>query len=61
LKAQLQQALARVEAQEKMQDESLQPQTVEQVDELEKKLTDALSELKAHREAIKKRDAGKKS
>jgi sialic acid synthase SpsE len=55
LKAQLQQALAQVEQAEKTAADAAKPQTLQEVDELEKKLTDALSELKARREELKKK------
>jgi len=60
LKAQLQQALAQVEAQQKAVEESLQPKTVEEVDTLTQKLTEALAELKSRKETIQKQEAAKK-
>ncbi len=55
LKAQLQQALANIEAQERVAQEQLRPQTIEQVDLIEQQMTAALDELKVIREEIQKR------
>jgi hypothetical protein len=49
LKEQLKQQLADVEKQQQATEDSLRPNTVAQVDELQKKLQDALEELKARR------------
>jgi hypothetical protein len=58
LKAQLRQALAQVEAQERMAEESMRPQSLEEADMLEQKLTEALEELRQHREELRRRSAG---
>jgi 16S rRNA G1207 methylase RsmC len=55
LKAQLRQSLAQVEAQEQVMAESMKPQTVEEVDMLEQKLTEALHELRHHKEELRRR------
>ncbi|MBV8827824.1 MAG: hypothetical protein JO108_01200 [Acidobacteriaceae bacterium] len=60
LKTQLKQQLALIEAQEKAAEESLKPQSVEEVDALEKQLTDALEELKLRRTELQNKQAGKK-
>lgn len=52
LKEQLKQQLAEVEKQEKATEESLRPQSVAQVDELQKKLEGALEELKSRRKEL---------
>jgi hypothetical protein len=54
LKDQLKQQLAEVEKQEAAAQASLQPQTVEEVDTLTKKLQEALEELKARRAELSK-------
>lgn len=58
LKAQLQQALAQVEGQERAMEESQKPQTVEEAEVLEQKLVEALEELRQHREELRRRSAG---
>jgi hypothetical protein len=55
LKTQLRQSLAQVEAQEQLMAESMKPQTVEEVDMLEQKLTEALHELRHHKEELRRR------
>lgn len=55
MKEQLKKALAQVEAKEQAVAESLKPQTVEQVDELERKMKDALQELQQRREELKRK------
>jgi hypothetical protein len=57
LKAQLRQSLAQVEAQEQAMAESMKPQTVEEADMLEQKLTEALDELRQHKEALRRRSS----
>jgi hypothetical protein len=52
LKAELQRELAAVEAQEEALAARMQPQTVEEVDALEQKLTEALDELKARKKEL---------
>jgi DNA anti-recombination protein RmuC len=52
LKAQLKAALADVESQERIVNESLEPQTVEQVEELERELEKALDELARRRDEL---------
>jgi hypothetical protein len=62
LKEQLKQQLAEVEKEQAAVEESLLPQTVEQVDDLSKKLTEALQELKVLKQKLssKPKPAGKK-
>ena len=55
LKEELKQQLAEVEKQHAEASASLLPQTVEQVDELTKKLQDALEELKSRRAELAKK------
>ena len=55
LKAQLRQALAQVEAQERAAAESMRPQSLEEVDMLEQKLTEALEELRQHKDELRRR------
>ena len=55
LKEQLKRQLAAVEHQESAAQESLRPQTVAQVDELQKKLEAALDELKYRRTELEQR------
>ena len=54
LKAQLKQALANIEHQEKALEESMQPKTVAEVEEMQGKLKEAVSELEKHKEHLKK-------
>jgi hypothetical protein len=56
LKEQLKQQLAAVEKQHGAAEESLRPQTVAQVDDLQKKLEAALEELKARRTELQPKD-----
>jgi hypothetical protein len=56
LKEQLKQQLADVEQQHSAAEESLRPQTIAQVDELQKKLEAALDELKARRTELEQRN-----
>jgi hypothetical protein len=55
LKDQLKQQLAAVEKQQSATEESLRPQTVAQVDALQKKLEAALDELKARRTELEQK------
>ncbi|WP_125484011.1 hypothetical protein [Edaphobacter aggregans] len=59
LKAQLKQQLAAVEEQEKSVGESLKPQTVAEVDDLQAKLQGAIEELKARRAELEKQEKSK--
>jgi hypothetical protein len=59
LKAQLQQQLAAVEEQEKATAESMRPQTVAEVDDLQAKLQGAMDELKARRAELEKQEKNK--
>jgi len=59
LKAQLQQQLAAVEEQEKATAESLKPQTVAEVDDLQAKLQGAMDELKTRRAELEKQEKNK--
>lgn len=59
LKAQLKQQLAAVEEQEKATAESLKPQTVAEVDDLQAKLQGAMDELKARRVELEKQEKSK--
>lgn len=54
LKEQLKQSLVQVEAQERAFAESLQPQTLDELQQLEDKLTGALEELRARRGEIER-------
>jgi hypothetical protein len=56
LKVELRLRLAMIEEQERIMDEHLQPQTREQIEQLEKKLEEALDELRARRRAMDKKD-----
>ena len=56
LKEQLKQQLAAVEKQEKATEESLRPQTVAEVDDLLKKLGEAVEELKSRRAELEARE-----
>ncbi len=55
LKAQLRQTLARVEAQERVMEDSMKPQTVAETEALEQKLQEALEALRKHREELQGR------
>jgi hypothetical protein len=61
LKDQLKQQLAEVEKQEQAISESLQPQTVSQVDQLMQKLQDAMEELKSKRSALAQKEQQEKA
>ena len=52
LKNQLQQALAQVEAQERVQNEMMRPQTLEEATALEEKLEEALEEVQERKEEL---------
>jgi hypothetical protein len=56
LKEQLKKQLADVEKQHSTTEESLRPQTVAQVDQLQSKLEAALEELKARRTELQQKD-----
>jgi len=58
LKEQLKQALANVEEQERAADASMQPKTLAEVQDLEKKLTDALEEVRSRRTQLEKEGQG---
>ena len=60
LKEQLKQAMANVETQEAALNESLLPQTVAEVEDLEKRLQGALEALKARKADLQKSEAKKK-
>jgi hypothetical protein len=61
LKEELKKQLSAVEEKQKAVEEGLRPQTVEQIDELERKMQDALKELQQRREELKqKEDKGPK-
>ena len=61
LKEQLKQQLAEVEKQEEAISESLQPQTVSQVDQLMQKLQDAMEELKSKRTVLAQKEQQEKA
>jgi hypothetical protein len=61
LKEQLKQQLAEVEKQEEAITESLQPQTVSQVDQLMQKLQDAMEELKSKRTVLAQKEQQEKA
>lgn len=48
---------AALEQQDRALDESMQPQTIDEVDQLEEKLQAALEELRARRETLQKRSS----
>ena len=58
VKEQLRRALAEVEAREKATAERMQPQTVEEVEQLEEKLTEALDELRQRKKELKSKEGG---
>ena len=58
LKDELRATLDRVEAQERNLSRHQQPQTLAQVDEIEKKLNDALEELRQRRTDLQNRERG---
>jgi hypothetical protein len=60
LKEQLKQQLADVEQQEQATEESLRPQTVSQVDQLQVKLQAAMDELKTRRAELEKKEKEEK-
>ena len=57
LKEQLQQTLTQIEEQERLDAQALSPQTVDEAEQLEKKLNDALGELKTIKEDLRKKKA----
>lgn len=59
LKEQLKRTLTQVEIQERVIEESLKPQTIEEVEQLEKKLTEALSELRARKQELQRHGVGR--
>jgi hypothetical protein len=61
LKAQLREALRVVESAEQQLAERMSPQSVEEVEALEKKLQDALEELRTRKEHLRGREGGSKS
>jgi signal transduction histidine kinase len=58
LKAQLREALRAVESAEQQLAERMSPQSVEEVEALEKKLQDALEELRTRKEHLRGRQGG---
>ncbi|MBZ0167957.1 MAG: hypothetical protein K8F29_00770 [Kofleriaceae bacterium] len=56
LKAQLRQQLAAVEEQEKLAHESLRPASLAEAEALEKKLIEALDEIKTIKAGLKKKE-----
>jgi hypothetical protein len=58
LKTQLRQALANVEEHERLSEQRMRPQTMEEVDMLEQRLTAALEEIKGLRDQIAQRKTG---
>jgi hypothetical protein len=58
LKAQLTQALSEVERAEQVLAESMRPQSIDEVEALEHKLEDALTELKQRKEQLRERSPG---
>ena len=61
LKAQLREALREVESAEQQLAERMSPQSVEEVEALEKKLRDGLEELRARKEQLRGRKGGSES
>jgi predicted phage gp36 major capsid-like protein len=59
LKDELRATLEQVEAEEQRLTEQMQPQTLEDVDRIEEKLTSALDELRRRREELQSREQGK--
>lgn len=60
LKAHLRQALAEIEQREKAAEQAAQPQTPEQIDELQQKMREAMAELDRRRKDLQKPDRPKK-
>ncbi len=58
LKEELRSTLEQVEAEEQRLKEQMQPQTLDEVTQLEQKMTDALDELRQRREELEKRGQG---
>jgi hypothetical protein len=61
LKAQLREALRAVDSAEQLLAERMSPQSVEEVEALEKKLQDALEELRARKEQLRGQEGGSES
>ncbi|MBB5220353.1 hypothetical protein HNP73_000274 [Amaricoccus macauensis] len=61
LKLQLREALREVDRAEQVVAEQMKPHSVEEVEELEKKLRDALEELSARKEQLRGREGGSES
>ena len=59
LKEQLKRQLAAIEKQEQAAEEALKPQTVSQVDQLMKKLQEAMDELKTRRAELARKEEQK--
>jgi hypothetical protein len=57
LKEQLQQTLTQIEEQERLDAQALSPQTVDEAEQLEKKMTEALAEIKRVKEDLRKKKA----
>lgn len=55
MKAQLREAIAQIENQEKVVDELAQPQSIAEIEELQAKLKDALNELEHRKSELKKK------
>ena len=55
MKEQLKIQLAQIEHEQQAAEQRLKPQTVETIDELERKLQDALTELQQQREELKRK------
>ena len=60
LKEALRSRLEELEAHEQRLKERMQPQTLEEVDQLEKKMTEALEELRRRREELEEQEQGEK-
>jgi hypothetical protein len=58
LKDELRATLEQVEAEEERQKERMQPQTLDEVDLLEQKMTEALEELRRRREELERQEQG---
>jgi hypothetical protein len=56
LRQELEEALAAVEIRERVLAEAMQPRTLADVEELERKLTDALQELQARKAKLKENE-----
>lgn len=58
LKQQLRQALEEVEARERALDQGLELRTLAEVEELERKLSDALADVRARKDELRQKDSG---